>query len=73
MWRKLASLLAVALYRAAGRLPRYAWAADAASEIQITTELIGGWPPGTADAPIGRGATPAETARAFADALERVQ
>jgi hypothetical protein len=72
--RKFAGKIAPLLGRLAVRLARYSHAADSAHEIAVTT-AIAGWPPGTADALIGHGATPTATARAFADALraERLQ
>jgi len=73
---KLAGILALALGRLAVRLSAYADAdaSRAAAHIRTTIQ-IAAWPAATADCLIAHGATPAETARAFADALraERVQ
>jgi hypothetical protein len=71
---KIAGKLAVLLGRIAVKLSAYADASRADAHIRITV-AIADWPAETADCLIAHGATPAETARAFADALraERVQ
>ena len=81
MKRQIVGKLAAALFKVAlammklsGKLAGRVVADDARGHIR-TTVAIAAWPPGTADALIGHGATPTATARAFADALraERVQ
>jgi hypothetical protein len=70
--RKIAALLAVALVKLALALSRYARACDAAAHVRITV-AIADFPPAVADALIARGVAPAEAARIFSEALQRLQ